>query len=156
MIWHFISWIKQEKWSFSRIRLLHSVLCFGTSSDLFFTLYDSMKVFLTLFIAKMTFFTPSLPFLAGVLPLLISTLDIGWSIKKHSIKVKKKWTKKWRWPCRELKTFFKKIFFSFWFIQLIWPFKCSILTILTLTKCLQILLKDSILSVISIAKNFLL
>jgi len=30
--------------------------------------------------------------------------DIGWSIKKYSIKVKKKCTKNWRWPIRELKT----------------------------------------------------
>ena len=32
--------------------------------------------------------------------------DIGWTIKKCSIKVKKKCTKKWRWPCRELKTWY--------------------------------------------------
>ena len=40
-------------------------------------------------------------------------------------------------------------------MQLIWLFKHLILIILTLTKCLQNLLRDSTLSVISIAKNFL-
>ena len=49
----------------------------------------------------------------------------------------------------------KKIFFLFRFIQLIWPSKCLILTILTLAKCLQNLLRDSTWSVISIAKKFL-
>ena len=92
--------------------------------------------------------------------------DIGWSIKKCSIKVKEKCTKKWRWPCRKLKIWYmwnnimvflfaKKIFFFFWFIWLVWPYKCLILTILTMTKCLQNLLRDSTLSVISIAKKFL-
>ena len=32
--------------------------------------------------------------------------DIGWSIKKYSIKVKKNCTKKWRWLRRELKTWY--------------------------------------------------
>ena len=31
---------------------------------------------------------------------------IGWSKKKCSIKVNKKCTKNWRWPCRELKTWY--------------------------------------------------
>ena len=34
----------------------------------------------------------------------IYTIYIGWSIKKYSIKVKKKCTKNWRWHSRELKT----------------------------------------------------
>ena len=32
--------------------------------------------------------------------------NMGWSIKKYSIKVRKKCTKKWRWPSRELKTWY--------------------------------------------------
>ena len=52
-------------------------------------------------------------------------------------------------------SFYIKIFLLFWFIQLIWPSKCLILTILTLAKCLQNLLRDSTWSVISIAKKFL-
>ena len=47
----------------------------------------------------------------------------------------------------------KKIFFFFWFIKLIWLFECLILTILTLTKCLQSLLRDSSLSVILITEK---
>ena len=31
-----------------------------------------------------------------------------------------------------------------------WPFKCEILTILTLAKCLQDLLRDSTLSIVSV------
>ena len=53
-------------------------------------------------------------------------------------------------------SYYKKIFFLLGFLRLIWPFECLILTILTLTKCLQNLLRDSTLSVISIAKKFLL
>ena len=36
----------------------------------------------------------------------ITVNDIGWSKKKYSIKVKKKCTKKWRWPSRELKIWY--------------------------------------------------
>ena len=46
----------------------------------------------------------------------------------------------------------KKIFYSS-FLWLTRPFECQILTILALTKCLQILLKDSTLSIISITKK---
>ena len=51
------------------------------------------------------------------------------------------------------KHFHKKLFFLYCFIQLIWPFECLILTILTLTKSLQNLLRDSILPVIITEKK---
>ena len=89
---------------------------------------------------------------------------IGWSIKKYSIKVNKKCSKKWRWHSRELKIWYtcnnimvflfnKKIFFSFSFLRLIWPIKCLILTLLTSNKYLQNLLKDGTLSVVSAVKR---
>ena len=51
------------------------------------------------------------------------------------------------------KHLFKKIFFKYCFIKLIWPFECLILT---LTKCLQNLLRDSTLYVIFTVKKFIL
>ena len=51
------------------------------------------------------------------------------------------------------KHFYKKIFFQYCFIYLIWLFECLILTILTLTKSLQNLPRDSILPVVFTVKN---
>ena len=50
-------------------------------------------------------------------------------------------------------SFYKKIFLIFLFIWLIGPFECLILTILTSTKCVQNLFRESTLSVISIIKK---
>ena len=85
------------------------------------------------------------------------------SQKKLLHKSEERMHKKWWWPRWKLKTWYmcivqqhqgkrfcKKIFFFFLFIQLIWLFECLILT---LTKCLQNLFKDSSLSVISITKK---
>ena len=44
--------------------------------------------------------------------------------------------------------------FASWFFWLIWPFKCLILMILTMAKCHENLLKESILSLLFIVKFF--
>ena len=51
------------------------------------------------------------------------------------------------------KHFYKKYFLFFLFILLLQLFKCLISKILTLTKCLQNLFKDSSLSVIPVTKK---
>ena len=76
--------------------------------------------------------------------------DIGCFLKRFSINAKKKW----RWPSRKIKIWYKnnndvvlffciKIFFKSWFVWLVWPFECLILMILTMTKYHENLLRDS-------------
>ena len=91
---------------------------------------------------------------------------IGCFLKRFSTNEKRKCNKKWRWPSRKMKIWYKyiqqqcsvyiciEIFFESWFFWLIWPLECLILMILTMTKYPENWLRDSTLSFLSIVECF--